>query len=147
MTNTGVHLTQLITESVKVSIHALTLCHDSLKSHTTTRRRRSGGGRSRKGWKISHLRPRPLRSKLDLTSSNWNCVYDTHDQKKKRGIRDLNQEVSRYMRDSRRKDKLITCSCIPINIDDQCDEGRREVYGEVLKKGSKNQAENSVMEL
>ena len=51
------------------------------------------------------------------------------------------------MRDSRRKDKLITCSRIPINIDDQCDEGIREVYGEVLKKGSKNRAQSSVMEL
>ena len=35
-TDTGVHLKQLITENVKVSIHALKLCHDGLKSHITT---------------------------------------------------------------------------------------------------------------
>ena len=44
-TDMGVHLTQLIIESVKESIHALKLCHDSLESHTTTQRR-SGGGRN-----------------------------------------------------------------------------------------------------
>ena len=45
-TDTGVHLTQLIIESVKVSIHALKLHQDGLKRHTTTQRRRSGGGRN-----------------------------------------------------------------------------------------------------
>ena len=39
MTNTGVHLTQLITESVEASIHMLKLCHDVLESHTAHRRR------------------------------------------------------------------------------------------------------------
>ena len=34
--DTGVHLTQLIIESVKASIHALKLHHDRLKSHNTT---------------------------------------------------------------------------------------------------------------
>ena len=34
-TDTGVHLTQLITECVKASIHALQLRHDRLESHTT----------------------------------------------------------------------------------------------------------------
>ena len=32
-TNTCVHLTQLITKSVKASIHVHKLCHDGLKSH------------------------------------------------------------------------------------------------------------------
>ena len=31
----SVHLTQLITESVKASIHMHKLCHDGLKSHST----------------------------------------------------------------------------------------------------------------
>ena len=35
MTNTSVHLAQLITESVKVSILAHKLCHNGLKSHST----------------------------------------------------------------------------------------------------------------
>ena len=48
-TDTGVHLTQLITKSVKASIHMLKLRHDGLKSHTTTRRRISGGGRNSGG--------------------------------------------------------------------------------------------------
>ena len=34
-TNTGVHLTQLITKSVKASIHANKLCRDGLKCHST----------------------------------------------------------------------------------------------------------------
>ena len=34
-TNTSVHLTQLINESVKASIHAHKLCHDGLKCHST----------------------------------------------------------------------------------------------------------------
>ena len=33
--DTGVHLTQLITKCVKVSIHALKLHHDCLKGHNT----------------------------------------------------------------------------------------------------------------
>ena len=43
-TNTGVHLKQLNSECIKVSIHVLKLCHDDLKHHTTTRRRGSKGG-------------------------------------------------------------------------------------------------------
>ena len=43
-THTGVHLTQLITECVKASIHMHKLCHDGLKCHSTRRRRRSKGG-------------------------------------------------------------------------------------------------------
>ena len=34
-TDTSVHLTQLIIESFKASIHALKLCYDRLKRHTT----------------------------------------------------------------------------------------------------------------
>ena len=33
--DTGIHLTQLINESVKASIHALKLCHDHIDGHTT----------------------------------------------------------------------------------------------------------------
>ena len=33
--DTGVHLTQLIAESVKASIHVHKLCHDGLKCHYT----------------------------------------------------------------------------------------------------------------
>ena len=47
-TDIGVHLIQLITECVKVSIHALKLYHDRLKGHTTRRRRRKGCGWSRR---------------------------------------------------------------------------------------------------
>ena len=35
-TDTGVHLTQLITKCVKASIHAHKLCHDGLESHLPT---------------------------------------------------------------------------------------------------------------
>ena len=78
-TNTGVHLIQLSSESIKVSIHALKLCHDCLKSHTTRRRRMIGGGRNGRGWRIHHLGLRPLRSKLGLALPNRHCVDGTHD--------------------------------------------------------------------
>ena len=65
-------------------------------------------------------------------SINSNSVDGTHNKKEMRGIRNLDGEVSKGTRDSRRKDELITCSRILINIEDQCDEVRREVYGEVL---------------
>ena len=42
MIDTGVHLTQLINECVKASIHALKLRHDHFEGHTTHRRRKSG---------------------------------------------------------------------------------------------------------
>jgi len=69
-TDMGVHLTQLITESVKASNHTLKLSHDGLESHTTSRRRRSGGGRNGGGWRISRLRLWPLRPKLGLALPN-----------------------------------------------------------------------------
>ena len=71
--NTGVHLTQLITESVKASIH------DGLKSHTTRERKRSRGGWSGRGWRSCCLNPWPLRLKLDLTSSNRRAANGTYD--------------------------------------------------------------------
>ena len=77
-TDMGVHLTQLITKSVKTSIHALKLHHDGLKSHTTIRGRRSRGGRNSKSCKISRFRSRPLRSKLGLTPPNKSCANGTH---------------------------------------------------------------------
>ena len=78
-TNMGVHLIQLSSESIKVSIHALKLCHDCLKSHTTRRRRMIGGGRNGRGWRIHHLGLRPLRSKLGLAPPNRHYVDGTHD--------------------------------------------------------------------
>ena len=54
-TNTSVHLTQLITENVKASIHALQLRHDHIKSHSTPKRRRNKCGwswRSRRSYRF-----------------------------------------------------------------------------------------------
>ena len=55
MTDTGVHLTQLITECVKASIHALKLRHDHLEGHTTRRRRRSRCRWSGRYWRSHRL--------------------------------------------------------------------------------------------
>ena len=54
MANMGIHLTQLITEYVKSSIHALQLRHDCLEGHTTCWWRRCRCGRSGRSWQ-SHL--------------------------------------------------------------------------------------------
>ena len=80
-TNTGVHLTQLITESVKASIHVLKLSHDGLKSHTTRGRKRSGGGWSGRGWRSRRLGSWPLQLKLCLTLSNGRAINCTHIKK------------------------------------------------------------------
>ena len=129
--DTGVHLTQLIIESVKVSIHVLKLRHDRLKSHATTRRRRSEGGRSGGGRRIRRLRPWLLRSKLGLTSSNRHHADGTHDSVERR-IMNRDRKMANDLRDSRRKNEIITGRRIPINIYDRKNEMRRKVYREVL---------------
>ena len=77
-TNMGVHLTQLITKSVKASIHTHKLCHDGLKSHSTCRRQRSGGGRSGRSWRSYCLGLCLPRAKLGLTPSNSSGVNGTY---------------------------------------------------------------------
>ena len=128
-TDTGVHLTQLITECVKASIHALKLCQDDLKGHTTRRWRRSE--RSRR----SHLLNLwPLRLKLGLALSKGSSIYGTHRGEVCR-LRIGNRLVAENPRNSRRKNKLITGRCIPINIYEGEDEVREKIYSESLKKG------------
>jgi len=130
-TDMGVHLTQLITKSVKASIHALKLHHDGLKSHTTIRGRRSGGGRNSKSCKISRFRPRPLRSKLGLTLPHRSCADGTHNGVIRR-IRNRDGKMAKDSRDSRRKDELITGCRILININDGSDELSGEVNSKIL---------------
>ena len=74
--NTGVHLTQLITESVEVSIHVLKLRHDVLECHFARRRGGSGCRWSRRSGRS--CRTRPPRLKLHLASFNNSVVNDTH---------------------------------------------------------------------
>ena len=78
-TNTGVHLTQLIAESVKGSIHAHKLCHDGLKCHSTRWRQRSGGGWSDRSWRSCRLCLGLPRSKLGCALSNGSCLDGTHE--------------------------------------------------------------------
>ena len=134
MTNTGVHLTQLITESVKASIHVHKLYHDGLESHFTCKRRRSRGGQSRRSRKNCHLSSWPLRSKLGLTLSNGRCVYGTHNKEVWR-FRIGDGRMSKNPRDSRRENELIMGCCILIDIYKGGYEVRRKVYGKSFKKG------------
>ena len=129
MTDTGVHLTQLITESVKVSIHALKLPHDGLKSHITTRGRRSGGGRNSRSCRINRLRPWLLRKKLGLAPPNRSCTDSTYNGEVGR-IRNRDRKMAKNSHDSRRKNELIMGRRILININD----GSDEVNGEVNRK-------------
>ena len=70
------HLTQLITENVKASIHALKLHHDVLKCHPAHRKWGSGCGWS---WRSGNsCRIGPPRSKLCLTPFNGSVVNSTH---------------------------------------------------------------------
>ena len=130
-TDIGVHLTQLITESVKVSIHALKLRHDGLKNHTTSRRRRSGGGKNGEGWRIRLLRSWPLQSKLGLTSPNRSCTDGTYNGEVGR-IRNRDRKMAKNSHDSRRKYELITSCCMLININNGSDEVSREVNSKII---------------
>ena len=113
--DTGVHLTQRITESVKASIHALKLCHDRIKSHTTRWGRRSWGGWSWKSGRSYRLCLGPPWSELHLTLSNGSSVYSTHDRKmRKKGKR--NGKMAKNPRDSWRKNELITGHRILVDI-------------------------------
>ena len=115
MTNMGVHLTQLITECVKVSIHAHKLCHNGLKSHSTRKRQRSKGGWSSKSWRSRRLCLGPPRSKLCLAPSNSSSVYGIHNREIRRFGKG-NRKMVKKPRDRGRKKELITSRCIPIDI-------------------------------
>ena len=114
-TNTSVHLTQLITENVKASIHTHKVYHDGLESHSTRRRRRSGGGWSRRSRRSRHLSPWPLRSKLGLIPLNGCCVYSIHDREVWR-LRIGDRCMAKDSCDSRRKNELITGHRILIDV-------------------------------
>ena len=113
--DTSIHLTQLITESVKASIHALKLHHNRIKSHTTHRRRGSGGGRSRRSGRSCYLCLGRLRSELCLVSLNGSSVNGTYHEKMRRNGKG-NGKMAKNLRDSRRKNKLITGRCILVDI-------------------------------
>ena len=119
-TNTGVHLTQLITDSVKPSIRAHKLCHDGLKCHSTLRRRRSGGGWSGRSWRSCCLylglpRPKLCRAPSNGSSVYGSSIYGTYHRKMRRlGIRD--GKMAKDPRGSQRKNKLIMGRRIPIDI-------------------------------
>ena len=129
MTDMDVHLTQLITKSVKASIYTLKLRHDGLKSHTITRGRRSGSERNSRSCRISRLHPWPLRSKLGLVLPNRSYVDGTHNYVIRR-IRNRDGKMAKDLCDSRRKDELFTGRRTLININD----GSDEVSGEVNRK-------------
>ena len=127
-TNMSVHLTQLISESVKASIHALKLCHDVLKSHTA--RRRSG---SKCGWSWRSGRScwlRPPRLKLCLAPFNGSGIYSTHNKEVVRQGEE-NRKMA-YPHDSIREDELIMGRRIPIHIYDRKNEIRGKIYTKML---------------
>jgi len=134
MTHTGGHLTHIISESVKASIQALKLHHDSLKRHTTHgRRRRSGGGWSGMGQRTRRLSLWPLRSKLGLAPSNGPRADVTHNgEVRKLGTRD--RGVVNDPRDRKRKDKLYHGSLYPYNYKGVY-EVKRKVNSKVLDEG------------
>ena len=111
----GVHLTQLIIECVKVSIHALQLRHDHLEGHTTCWWRRCRCGKSGRSRRSHCLCQWLFRSKLGLVSSDSSSIYGTHDRKMRTlGIRDI--KMAKNPHNSQRKNELITGRRIPIDI-------------------------------
>ena len=130
-TDTGVHLTQLISESVKASIHALNLLHDSLQGHFTSWERRRRGGWNSRSCRIGKLHMWLFRSKLSLALSNRTGVDDTHGGVVRRN-RNGDGKVAKDLHDSRRKDELITSHRILIDIKDRSDKVRGEVKRKIL---------------
>ena len=115
----GVHLIQLITKSIKVSIkasiHALKLHHDRMKSHTTSRGRRSRGGWSWRSERSCRLCLGSPRFELRLISSNGSNIYVTHHWKmREKGNR--NGKMAKNPRDSWRKNELIMGRHILVDI-------------------------------
>ena len=102
-TDTGVHLTHLISERVKASIHALKLHHDGLQGQTSCQRRSRGRrSRRRRSYKIcviDRLRPWSLQSKLGLTSLNKTSTDGTHGGEIRR-IKNGDRDVAKDPRDS-----------------------------------------------
>ena len=100
----GVHLTHLISEIVKmttkVSMHPLKLLYDGLEGHTTSH----GGRRSERGWNrrsciIGRLHSWPIRSKLSLTPPDRTSVDGTHNGEERRK-RNENVKMLKDLRDS-----------------------------------------------
>ena len=133
MVDTGVHLTQLIIECVKASIHALKLRHDRLEGHTT-HRWRSGCRWSGRSWRSHRFSSWPLRSKLGLAPSNGSSIYGIHSRKVCR-LKIGDRKNAENPRNSRRKNKLITGCRIPIDIYKGENEVRGKIYSKSLKEG------------
>ena len=115
MTNTGIHLTQLITKSVEASIHALKLHHDVLKSHTRRRRIGSGCGWNRRSGRSYCLCLGLPRAKLYKTPLYGSGANGTHKRKVRR-LKIDNGKMAKKSHDSIRKNELITSCCVPKDI-------------------------------
>ena len=115
ITNPGVHLTQIIIECVKASIHAHKLCHGGLKCHYNRRRRRCRGVWSNGSWRSHQLCSRPPQSELCLAPFDGSYIYGTYYEKMRR-LRKGDRKMAKDPLDSQRKNELITGRCIPIDI-------------------------------
>ena len=78
----------------------------------------------------------PLCNKLRSTMPNRLLTNDNHVIEVRSG-RDSDVHVGEDTRDSRRKDELITCSCIAIAIYNRLYHVRWKVYRETFHKGEK----------
>ena len=132
--DTGVHLTQLIAESVKASIRVHKLCHDGLKCHSTHWRRRSKGGWRGRRWSSCRLCLGLPRSQLCYAPWNSSCSYGTH-------IREVGRhriedgKMTKESRDNGRKNELITSRRVLINIYKREYKVWSKVNKEILNKG------------
>ena len=131
-TDMGVHLTQLIAKSVKVSIHAHKLCHDGLKCHPTRWRRKSEGGWGGRSQRSYHLCLGLPRSQLCYALSNSSCIYGTHIVGR---LKIEDEKMANEPRDSRRKNELIMSRRILIYIYKREYKVWRDVNREILNEG------------
>ena len=133
-TDMGVHLIQLIAESVKISIHAHKLCHYGLQCHSTHWRRRSRGGWSDRSWRCDHLHLRLPWAKLCKTSLNSSGINGTHECEVGRlGVED--KKVANESHDNGRKNELITSQRVLIDIHKGEYKVWRKVNRDILNRG------------
>ena len=134
VTNTGVHLTQLIVESVKAGIYVHKLCHNGLKCHSTRWRRKSRGEWSSRSWRSCRFCLGLPRLRLCCAPSKSSYIYGTHESEVGR-LRIGDKEMVKESRDSRSENELITGRRILIDIYKGEYEMRRKVNRKILNEG------------
>ena len=128
----------MVKTTTKISTHVLKLIHDVNERDICPRRGRNGRwSRGSRGRGCIHcLHMRPLRSYLCYTPPNRLLANSTHDIENRRG-RNGDMHMYEDVCDCWRKDELITCSYVFINLYNRLYHVWRKIYREILHERKK----------